>query len=163
MLFRSFMVGLAVLTSLMAAADLMGSGGMRAGSALLHSVFGVVTTFSTTGYGLEEYSVWPAFSLGIVLLLMIVGGCAGSTAGGIKMNRAYLLIRNMFAYISDSVKSPREVKRAEYQKNRYSLVINNNLASNVSGFVFLYIAVLLLRSEERRVGKECRSRWSPYH
>lgn len=150
-----FMVGLAVLTSLMAAADLMRSGGMRAGSALLHSVFGVVTTFSTTGYGLEEYSVWPAFSLGIVLLLMIVGGCAGSTAGGIKMNRAYLLIRNMFAYISDSVKSPREVKRAEYQKNRYSLVINNNLASNVSGFVFLYIAVLAVGILALTIAADC--------
>jgi len=52
--------------------------------------FMIVSISSTTGFGTTDYDQWPTFSRVILLLLMMIGGCAGSTAGGVKMNRIIL-------------------------------------------------------------------------
>lgn len=57
------------------------------GDALRHSAFQVSSLMTTTGYSTINYEVWPSFSKGILLLVMFLGGCAGSTAGGIKISR----------------------------------------------------------------------------
>ena len=55
--------------------------------------FMVVALSSTTGFGTHDYDQWPVFSQIILWGLMIMGGCAGSTAGGLKMNRIILFAR----------------------------------------------------------------------
>ena len=58
---------------------------------LLRTVFFNVTSISsTTGFGVSDYDQWPLFSKLLLMLLMLIGGCAGSTAGGLKMNRMIL-------------------------------------------------------------------------
>lgn len=57
------------------------------------SAFQVVSIMTTTGYVTEDYDEWPAFSRMLLLLLMFMGGCAGSTAGGIKVGRLLLFFR----------------------------------------------------------------------
>ncbi len=52
--------------------------------------FNVASISSTTGFGLTDYDQWPLFSRLLLMLLMLIGGCAGSTAGGLKMNRIIL-------------------------------------------------------------------------
>lgn len=52
--------------------------------------FNVVSISTTTGYGVSDYDQWPLFSRMMLIILMLIGGCAGSTAGGIKMNRIIL-------------------------------------------------------------------------
>ncbi len=62
--------------------------------ALLRSVcFQVVSICTTTGFASENYALWPTFALGILLVLTLTGGCAGSTAGGLKMLRVNILCR----------------------------------------------------------------------
>ena len=62
-------------------------------SSFRYAFFMVATTISSTGYGTDNYSVYPAEMLGVVVLLMFIGGCAGSTAGGIKVERIILMAK----------------------------------------------------------------------
>ncbi len=55
--------------------------------------FQVLSICTTTGFASENYALWPSFALGILLILSLVGGCAGSTAGGLKMLRLHILTR----------------------------------------------------------------------
>ena len=57
------------------------------GDAIRHSAFQVASLMTTTGYSTIDYEMWPSFARGILLLVMFLGGCAGSTAGGIKISR----------------------------------------------------------------------------
>lgn len=58
--------------------------------AIRDAFFNVVSICSTTGFAVSDYDEWPLFSEMMLMLLMLIGGCAGSTAGGIKMNRVIL-------------------------------------------------------------------------
>lgn len=60
------------------------------GTSLRHAAFMSVSIMTTTGYGTEDFHQWSEFSKGLLLLLMFVGGCAGSTGGGIKVVRFLL-------------------------------------------------------------------------
>jgi trk system potassium uptake protein TrkH len=67
--------------------------------AFRYSIFQVATFITSTGYGTDAYMKYPGFALTVVLLLMFVGGCSGSTAGGIKMERIVLLAKVGMAQI----------------------------------------------------------------
>ena len=82
---------------------------MGIGESLHNALFGVVTTFTATGYSTMNYAGWPPFAVGLLILLMIIGGCAGSTAGGIKLSRTYLLIRITRENICKRLSSAREL------------------------------------------------------
>ncbi len=60
---------------------------------LRHAAFQVSSVMTTTGYTTTDFNLWPSFSKTILLLLMFVGGCAGSTAGGLKVSRVVILGR----------------------------------------------------------------------
>lgn len=61
--------------------------------ALLDAVFQVTSIISTSGFSTTDYNLWPTFSQTLLVLLMFVGGCSGSTAGSIKCGRILLLLR----------------------------------------------------------------------
>lgn len=63
------------------------------GSAIRNGLFQVVTVLTTTGYGTADFDTWNNFGRGILLLLMFVGGCAGSTGGGMKVIRHVLFYK----------------------------------------------------------------------
>ena len=62
-------------------------------TALRHAAFVSVSIMTTTGFGTEDFTNWSEFSKGLLLLLMFVGGCAGSTGGGIKVIRFMLFVK----------------------------------------------------------------------
>ena len=62
-------------------------------AALRDAVFNVTSISSTTGFGVSDYDRWPLSSKLLLMLLMLIGGCAGSTAGGLKMNRIILFFK----------------------------------------------------------------------
>lgn len=64
-----------------------------AGTTIRHALFTVVSIMTTTGFGTEDFHRWSEFSKGLLLMLMFVGGCAGSTGGGIKVVRWMLFTR----------------------------------------------------------------------
>ena len=63
------------------------------GHALRYSFFQVTSIISTTGFATADFNLWPEYSKFLLVLLMFVGGCAGSTAGGLKASRVLLLLR----------------------------------------------------------------------
>jgi len=72
--------------------------------------FNVVSLSSTTGFAAGDYDEWPLFSRMLLMAIMTVGGCAGSTAGGIKMNRIILFKRIAVRELSRSFR-PHQVMR----------------------------------------------------
>ncbi len=58
-------------------------------------LFNVVSIITSTGFTTDDYGQWPAFSQFVLFLLMIVGGCAGSTAGGVKVIRVLVLLKQV--------------------------------------------------------------------
>jgi trk system potassium uptake protein TrkH len=67
--------------------------GLGWAGALRSAFFNVLSISSTTGFGSGDYDQWPLFSKMLLAMLMFIGGCAGSTAGGVKMNRVILFKR----------------------------------------------------------------------
>ncbi|MGI6212673.1 MAG: TrkH family potassium uptake protein, partial [Anaerovoracaceae bacterium] len=111
---------------------------------LHRAIFGVVSISSTTGYATMDYSNWPAFSLGILMILMVIGGCTGSTAGGIKMYRAYLLIRIAATNFRRRMNPARNVILLTYRKHEAEQTLRAKQMEDIFGFVFLYVMVLLI-------------------
>ena len=64
-------------------------------SALRYGLFQVVSIMTTTGYGTHDFDGWNSFGRGVLFLLMFVGGCAGSTGGGMKVIRHILFLKIM--------------------------------------------------------------------
>lgn len=138
-----FMIELTLIFSLLAALNLyFEDSGKSFLGCLLRGFFGVVTTYTTTGYTLEDYSAWPAFSLGLLMILMVVGGSAGSTAGGVKLIRVSLMIRIMVNNMRKRLKPDRAVIASNYIKHRTVLPITARLCENTFGFVTLYLLVM---------------------
>jgi len=65
------------------------------GDSLRNALFSVSTLISTTGFGLADFDRWPTFSKTILVLLMFTGACAGSTAGGLKLSRIYMMLQSV--------------------------------------------------------------------
>lgn len=67
------------------------------GESIHQAAFHVSSIMTTTGFAISDYNVWPSFSHGILMLLMILGACAGSTGGGVKTVRLLLMLKYMRA------------------------------------------------------------------
>lgn len=68
-----------------------------AADSLRHAFFQVASIITTTGYGTVDFNLWPTFSKSILVVLMFVGACAGSTGGGIKVSRILILLKASFS------------------------------------------------------------------
>ena len=80
------------------------------GETLRHAAFTVGTLLSTTGFATTDYATWSEVSRALVVLLMFIGACAGSTGGGFKVSRLVILLRSACNEIGNLV-HPRRVKR----------------------------------------------------
>jgi trk system potassium uptake protein TrkH len=102
-----------------------------------YSFFMVATTVSSTGYGTDDYSAYSSTALTIVILLMFVGGCSGSTAGGIKIERAVLMGKQAIAQIQKSFR-PATVQLVRMGKSS----ISNQVLSDVASFFLIYMGCI---------------------
>lgn len=109
------------------------------GQSVTDAAFQVTTIITTTGYATRDFAKWPAFSQCILVALMVIGGCAGSTAGGMKLSRVILLIKNMV----------REVKKVVHP-NRVSVItidgqlVEERAVSGAQAFSMAYVVVLVI-------------------
>jgi trk system potassium uptake protein TrkH len=120
-----------------------------------HSLFGVVTLFSTTGYSTMDYALWPHFAVGLMFILMVIGGGAGSTAGGVKLSRAYLLVRAICENVKKRVRSARRVTVPFFYRAQGKTAIDGDMISDTCVFILIYvitavIGTLLLTITEKR-------------
>lgn len=82
--------------------NIMGSAG-SAGRALRDAFFQVSSIITTTGFSTVDYNYWPEFSKHVLVLLMVIGACAGSTGGGMKISRVIILVKSLFAEIKQII------------------------------------------------------------
>ena len=125
-----------------------GAGGADAGgigiiASLRAAFFGVVSTFSTTGYATMDYTRWPPFAMGLLMLLMLVGGGMGSTAGGMKLARACLLIKITHENIRKRISPACRLSAPHYHRVQGKTPIDDALAKDTVGFIACYIGVLI--------------------
>ncbi len=102
-----------------------------------YSFFMVATTISSTGYGTDDYTAYGSAALTIVVLLMFVGGCSGSTAGGIKVERAVLMGKQAVAQVQKSFR-PATVQLVRMGKT----TISSQVLADVASFFLIYMGCL---------------------
>ncbi len=107
--------------------------------ALRYAAFQVASILTTTGYVTADYETWPYMAQAVLFLLMFVGGCSGSTGGGIKVIRIVTLFKQ----------AVNEMRYLIHPKGVFPLrfsgqVVRKNIVYAISGFFFLYITILLL-------------------
>ena len=105
------------------------------------SLFHVTSLVTTTGYVSSDYESWAPFSRMLFFALLFVGGCAGSTGGGIKFARHYLLFKNSFLELKRLI-HPRAIIPVRF--NRKS--VGPEIISNVQAFFIFYIGTAVVGS-----------------
>ena len=112
-------------------------GGVEA--TLRGSAFQVVSIGTTTGYGTEDFNLWPDPLRLLLLLMMFVGGCSGSTGGGIKVVRLVIFFKACVLELQRSI-NPRAVLVARLGRRP----LDNEIVSNVMAFLAMYLALFVL-------------------
>ncbi|NLL53291.1 MAG: TrkH family potassium uptake protein [Peptococcaceae bacterium] len=105
-------------------------------TAVRQSIFQVVAMSTTTGYAIADYNHWPIFAQFVLFMLMIVGGCSRSTAGGIKIVRILCLFKMAWAQIKQAIHPRLVVNIVVHDK-----VVDSNTLAKVGGFFFLYTII----------------------
>ncbi len=103
------------------------------------SSFQVISIITTSGFATADYMQWPEFSQCIIMLLMFVGACAGSTGGGLKVYRVVLLFKTALKEISYTL-NPRSVRSIKMDGKP----VEANVLRGVSNYTILYFFILSL-------------------
>ena len=117
--------------------------GMGFGEGLRHALFNASSALSTTGYATMSYENWPPFAIGLMILLMLIGGGIGSTAGGLKLTRVYLILRMVGLNIKRKLLPQRCVDAPTYVKAQGRTKIDEELCSDTVGFVGCYLLLFV--------------------
>ena len=104
-----------------------------------HSAFQVGSIITTTGYATTDFDLWPSFSKTILLCLMVMGACAGSTGGGLKMARALLLFKSLRRNIRQML-NPRKV---QVVRNN-DAVVDEKIIDNTNAYLAAYVIILFV-------------------
>ncbi len=113
--------------------------------ALRYSFFNVLTVTSTSGFGNADFTQWPVFSQSVIVLLMIIGACAGSTGGGMKLSRLIILFKKIKADFMQIIR-PRQINAVRMDGRRVDSSTVNAVYLFVSLYALLALAVTLLLS-----------------
>lgn len=100
--------------------------------------FQVSSIITTSGFSTADFNLWPSLSKGILLMLMFFGGCAGSTAGGIKISRVVILFKLILREIKRML-HPRSVTAVEFEGK----AVDNQTLSSVATYLAVYVTCLM--------------------
>jgi trk system potassium uptake protein TrkH len=130
-----FLVGATVLVAF----NLVNAMGMPAADAFRHGSFQTLSIMTTTGFSTVDFNVWPSFARGALLVLMIIGACAGSTGGALKVTRILVLFKYTFRRISLAF-NPQAVIPIKLGGN----VLSERIISGIIGMAILYFATIIV-------------------
>lgn len=106
--------------------------------ALRHAAFQVASIITTAGFATVDFDLWPELSKCILVIIMIIGSCSGSTAGGMKISRVLMLIKTIKKELSLIV-HPREVRKIRMDGH----VVEHETLRNTNVFFVVYFVILL--------------------
>lgn len=129
--------------------------GVSLGEGFRRATFDIVSAMSTTGYSTMSYAEWPQFAIGILIIMMIIGGGIGSTAGGIKLSRMYLMLRVAKANLKHRLSPARNVESPCYVKASGKHPIDRDIVDDTTGFFISYLVVFVLGSLALTVTAGC--------
>ena len=104
-----------------------------------HAAFQVSTIITTTGFATADFDMWPMFSKGLLLLLMVVGACAGSTAGGLKCARLLLLFKSLGRNIRKLV-NPKKVQVVRINGR----AVGETVIDHANAYLAAYVIIIVL-------------------
>ncbi len=113
--------------------------GVFAFSELRSITFNVVSILTGTGYVTQEFDQWGSFPLFYFLILMFIGGCAGSTACGIKIFRVQILFRFIINQLKKII-YPRGIFIIKYENNN----VDDKFLASIISFIYLYIIIFFV-------------------
>ena len=115
------------------------------GEAIRLSAFQVSSIITTTGYATADFNLWPEFSKAILLLLMFVGACAGSTGGGLKVSRAVMLVKMVHREIRHLL-HPRSVNSVKFEGKHVDGATLKGVSSYFAVYMMCVLSIFLLLS-----------------
>ncbi|MBR6534535.1 MAG: TrkH family potassium uptake protein, partial [Clostridia bacterium] len=133
-------LGLILTSSVLITLDLL-HGGLfeKVSDAARHGAFQVASIITTTGFASTDFDAWPNLSKGILLCLMLIGACAGSTGGGIKCARVLLLFKSFTRSIRSAARPQRvQVMRLNGQ------VIDETVLSATNVYLVAYVVIIVI-------------------
>lgn len=105
-------------------------------TALTHSAFNVVSIITTTGYASADYTTWGPFAVAAIFVATFLGGCSGSTSGGVKAYRFYVL----FSMLADSLRRliyPHSVRQVRYGERLFDAEMQRAVVLFIAAFLVL--------------------------
>ena len=110
---------------------------------LQKAAFDAVSALSTTGFSSMSYADWPAAAIGLLMMLMVIGGGMGSTAGGIKLLRICLASKALRFWTRRQVTDSSEITPVTYVRAQGKTTASRDLIRSVFGYIGLYLAILV--------------------
>ena len=104
-----------------------------------HAAFQVGSIITTTGYATVDFDLWPSFSKTILLCLMVVGACAGSTGGGLKVARLLLVLKG----VRRNIRRMLNPRRVEVVRNN-GTTVDEKILDNTNAYLGAYVVILFL-------------------
>ena len=114
---------------------------------LRYSSFQVATIMSTSGFATTNFNTWPGLSKAILFTLMFIGGCAGSTAGGLKQARVVMLIKTIHRELKKML-HPRSVRAVSMEDKRVDEQTLNGVTTYFAIYAMCIVGIFVLISFE---------------
>jgi len=109
------------------------------GDAFRHSFFTVSSIISTTGFATADFDLWPSLSKGILVTLMFIGACAGSTGGGIKVSRIIILCKGALRELKLAL-HPKQIKKISVDARP----VEHEVVRSVNSYMICYLLIFVL-------------------
>ena len=114
------------------------------GKAIRVSVFEIVSALSTTGFSTVGYSDWSSLGWTIMIILMLIGGGTGATAGGIKQFRIYALYRALLWEVKRMLQPKNTITEPNYWQGDRRSFLNDSQIRTIALFLFLYFLLFFI-------------------
>lgn len=115
------------------------------GETVRHAAFQVASVVTTTGFATTDFDLWPSFSKGILMCLMLLGACAGSTGGGFKCGRALLVLKGLRRSVRQIV-HPGKVEVVRVNGRAVDEKVLQNTNAYLAAYALIIVASFLLIS-----------------
>ena len=119
------------------------------GEAIRHAAFSVASLISTTGFATENFDLWPSLSKTVLVLVMFIGACAGSTGGGMKVSRILILFKGFTREIYTLI-HPKQVKKITMDKRPVDREVVRSVNAYIACFILVFTTSLLLITLDNR-------------